>query len=167
MLTVEEYARIRRANRDGMSIREIARRFHHSRKKIREVLRSPEPQPYTRRKPAPAPKLGPFHRIIDEILKEDESAPPKQRHLASERPSAPFEGRAGRGGDGGRAGGLASGEEPERVAGALPSAAAGGAGALLAVGSVASLLDAVVADRFGMRLSPHVREERVVVGRAG
>lgn len=84
MLTVEEYARIRRAHRDGMSIHEIARRYHHSRKKIRQVLQNAEPQPYTRRKPAPAPILGPFHGIIDEILKADETAPPKQRHRATE-----------------------------------------------------------------------------------
>src|SRR3989304_2459017 len=39
MVTVDHYARIRRAYRDGMSICEIARRFHHSRRKVREVLR--------------------------------------------------------------------------------------------------------------------------------
>lgn len=84
MLTVENYARIRRAHRDGMSIRAIAKRFHHSRRKIREVLQSPEPEPYSRSQPAAAPKLGPFHPLIDEILKADESAPPKQRHTAAQ-----------------------------------------------------------------------------------
>lgn len=34
MLTVEKYGQIRRAHRDGMSIREIAREFHHSRYKV-------------------------------------------------------------------------------------------------------------------------------------
>jgi DNA invertase Pin-like site-specific DNA recombinase len=48
MLKVEDYARIRRAFRDGMSIRAIARTFHHTRRKIREVLQNPEPKPYTR-----------------------------------------------------------------------------------------------------------------------
>lgn len=43
MLTVDKYARIRRAYRDGMPIREIARRFHHSRRKVREALGQPEP----------------------------------------------------------------------------------------------------------------------------
>jgi len=84
MLTVEEYATIRLAHRDGMSIREIARKYHHSRRKIREVLKSAEPQPYTRHRPLSAPKLGPFHGLIDEILQADESAPPKQRHLATQ-----------------------------------------------------------------------------------
>lgn len=83
MLTVEDYARIRRTHRDGMSIHEIARRYRHSRRTIRQALRSAEPEPYTRRKPAPAPKLGAFHGIIDEILKADEAAPPKQRHTAT------------------------------------------------------------------------------------
>ena len=31
MLTVDDYGKIRRVFRDGMSIREIARTFHHSR----------------------------------------------------------------------------------------------------------------------------------------
>lgn len=38
MLTVEDYGRIRRAHRDGLSIRAIARRLHHSRRKVREAL---------------------------------------------------------------------------------------------------------------------------------
>ena len=46
MLTVDEYTRIRQAHRDGMSIRAIGRTFHHSRRKVREVLMCPEPKPY-------------------------------------------------------------------------------------------------------------------------
>ncbi len=82
MLTVEEYAKIRLAHRDGMSIRALARQFHHSRRKIREVLKSPEPREYTRTKRPLAPKLGRFVPIIDEILQADEEAPKKQRHTA-------------------------------------------------------------------------------------
>src|SRR5690606_20772816 len=81
MLTVDDYGRIRRAHRDGMSIREIAQKFHHSRRKVREVLRGlGEPTP--RRRPATpsAPKLGPFHELILQMLQADETAPPKQRH---------------------------------------------------------------------------------------
>ncbi len=84
MLTVDDYGRIRRAHRNGMSIRAIARTLHHSRRKIREVLACPEPRPYTRTKDPPAPKLGPLHPIIDEVLKADEKAPPKQRHTAAQ-----------------------------------------------------------------------------------
>lgn len=83
MLTVDEYGRIRRAHRDGMSIREIARRFQHSRRKVREVLEEAEPRPYTRTAAAPAPRLGAFQGIIEEILKADAEAPRKQRHTAA------------------------------------------------------------------------------------
>src|SRR5260370_34572052 len=83
MLTVDEYARIRRAHRDGMSIRAIARTFHHTRRKIREVLLNPEPKPYTPTKEPLAPKLGPFLPLIDEILAAEEDAPPNQRHTAA------------------------------------------------------------------------------------
>src|SRR6266702_2130347 len=82
MLTVDNYAKIRLAHRDGMSIHEIARTFHHSRYKVRQILAQPEPGPYTRTRPPPAPVLGPFHAIIDAILAADEQAPPKQRHTA-------------------------------------------------------------------------------------
>lgn len=82
MLTVEDYGVIRRAHRDNMSIRAIARQFHHSRRNVREALASPEPQAYTRTQEADAPKLGPFKLTIDQILAADESAPRKQRHTA-------------------------------------------------------------------------------------
>jgi transposase len=83
MLKVDDYARIRRAHRDGMTIRSIARQYHHSRRKIREALANPEPGRYTRCKACQAPKLGRFKPIIDEILKTDETAPRKQRHTAA------------------------------------------------------------------------------------
>lgn len=82
MLTVDDYGKIRRAHRDGMSIREIARAFGHSRRKVRQVLAEAQPKPYTRSKPPPAPVLGPFHADIDAILAADEEAPRKQRHTA-------------------------------------------------------------------------------------
>jgi transposase len=82
MLTVDHYAKIRLAHRDGMGIREIARTFHHSRRKVREVLAQPQPTDYTRTKPPPAPVLGSFHQTIDALLAADEDAPPKQRHTA-------------------------------------------------------------------------------------
>ena len=84
MLTVEDYARIRRAYRDGLSVRAIARKFHHSRRKVRDALRDAEPRRYTRQKVPAAPKLAPAKPIIDQILKDDESAPRKQRHTAAQ-----------------------------------------------------------------------------------
>ncbi len=82
MLTVEDYGRIRRAYRDGMSIRETARRLHHSRRKVRQALAEPQPRPYTRTKSTYCPVLGSFKPIIDLILKDDDKAPRKQRHTA-------------------------------------------------------------------------------------
>src|SRR5271170_5276710 len=82
MLTVDDYGKIRMAHRDGMPIRAIARTFGHSRRKVREILGSPQPKPYTRGKARPAPVLGLFHAVIDAVLAEDEQAPPKQRHTA-------------------------------------------------------------------------------------
>ena len=84
MLTVEDYARIRRASRDEMSVRAVARTFRHSRRKVREALREPEPRPYTRTKEPPAPKLDAFKARIDEVLTADEQAPKRQRHTASQ-----------------------------------------------------------------------------------
>jgi len=46
MLTVDKHIRIRVAHRDGMSIRQIARRYRHSRRKVRQVLEEAEPHPY-------------------------------------------------------------------------------------------------------------------------
>jgi transposase len=81
MLTVDEYGRIRRAHRDGMSIREMRRRFGYSRNTIRKALRGEgEPAAYRKRRRQVTPKLGPLHEVIRQILREDESAPPKQRH---------------------------------------------------------------------------------------
>jgi transposase len=82
VLTVDDYGAIRRARRDGLSLRAIARRFHHSRRKIRQVLAQAEPHPYTRTQEPPAPVLGPFWALVDQILADDEHAPPKQRHTA-------------------------------------------------------------------------------------
>ncbi len=45
MLTVDDYGAIRRAFRDGMTIKRIAREFRHSRNTIRKILRDSEPNP--------------------------------------------------------------------------------------------------------------------------
>ena len=84
MVTVDDYGAIRRALRDGMSIRQIARQFGHSRRTVRHALAhaDPHPEPLTRNRSAP--KLGPFQAVIDQILVDDETAPPKQRHTAAQ-----------------------------------------------------------------------------------
>ena len=84
MLTVDDYGAIRRARRDGKSIRQIACEFDHSRNTVRKVLKQsgPDPLPATRNRPAPL--LNPVRPIIDQILRDDEDAPPKQRHTAAQ-----------------------------------------------------------------------------------
>ena len=81
MLKVEEYARIRLAHRDGMSIRALARKFGHSRHTIRKVLNESAPRPYTLREPREKRKFTQeFQDFVDQILESDRTAPKKQRH---------------------------------------------------------------------------------------
>ena len=84
MVTVDDYGAIRRARRDGLTIRQIARQFGHSRNTVRHALvhADPHPEPLTRNRAAP--RLGPFQAVIDQILRDDETAPPKQRHTAAQ-----------------------------------------------------------------------------------
>src|SRR5260370_41225718 len=83
MVKVDEYARIRRAHYvDGLSIKALARQFHHSRRKIRDILGTAEPKRYIRLNGPPS-ILEPFKLIIDQLLTDDDQAPRKQRHTAS------------------------------------------------------------------------------------
>jgi transposase len=83
VLTVDDYGAIRRARRDGLSIRQISRQFGHTRKTIRHVLGHAEP-PVTAIRDREAPLLGPVEPIIDRILADDRDAPVKQRHTAAQ-----------------------------------------------------------------------------------
>ncbi len=82
MLTVDDYGAIRRARRDGKSIHQIAREFNHSRNTIRKILNDPQPGPSPVTRPRFPPVLGPVLPIIDQIIRDDQEAPPKQRHTA-------------------------------------------------------------------------------------
>ena len=84
MLTVDDYGAIRRARRDGKSIRKIAGESRHSRNTIRKILKQAEPNPLPSTRDRFAPLLGPVRPIIDQILIDDETAPPKQRHTAAQ-----------------------------------------------------------------------------------
>ena len=84
MLTVDDYGAIRRARRDGKSIRQIAGEFGHSRNTIRKILKQAEPNPLPSTRDRFAPLLGPVQAVIDQILIDDETAPPKQRHTAAQ-----------------------------------------------------------------------------------
>jgi transposase len=84
VLTVDDYGAIRRARRDGMSIRRIASQFRHSRNTIRKILKLPHPDPLPPARQRSAPVLGPVQAAVDQILRDDEDAPPKQRHTAAQ-----------------------------------------------------------------------------------
>ena len=81
MVAVDAYGRVRIAHRDGMGINELARTFHHSKRKVQEILGQAEARPYERQQALSI--LDPYKPIIDAILKADEEAPRKQRHTAS------------------------------------------------------------------------------------
>jgi transposase len=84
VLTVDDYGAIRRARRDGKSIRQIACEFRHSRNTIRKILRYVEPNPRPTTRDRFAPLLGPVAAVIDQVLIDDQTAPPKQRHTAAQ-----------------------------------------------------------------------------------
>jgi transposase len=84
VLTVDDYGAIRRARRDGKPIRQLASEFQHSRNTIRKILKQAEPNPLPATRDRFAPRLGPVQAIIDQILIDDEAAPPKQRHTAAQ-----------------------------------------------------------------------------------
>lgn len=85
MLDMDDYLQIRLLHRDGVSARQIARRLGHGRDTVKKALFSGAPLGYTRSRPAACPKLtAAYQATIDQILKEDESAPKKQRHTASQ-----------------------------------------------------------------------------------
>ena len=84
MRTVDDFAEIRRLHRIGLSGRKIARQLGVGRDTVRHALANPEPVPYTLAQPRPAPTFGPFRSVVDEILVTDRTAPPNQRHTASQ-----------------------------------------------------------------------------------
>ena len=82
MTKVAEIERIRWAHFRGVSLRELARTFHHSRKTIRRALQDPGPWSYRRQRPLQEPVMGPVAAIVKRWLEEDLSRPRKQRHTA-------------------------------------------------------------------------------------
>ncbi len=56
----------------------------HSRNTIRKILKQAEPTPLPSTRDRFAPLLGAVEEVIDQVLIDDESAPPKQRHTAAQ-----------------------------------------------------------------------------------
>ena len=67
---------------EGKSLRAIARETGFHRDTIKRMVSEGGPAEYRRRDEPERPVLGPFIPVIDEILKQDRQAPPKQRHTA-------------------------------------------------------------------------------------
>ena len=83
MTRMEQFEQIRRDHaREELSIRELAKRHGVHRRAVRQALESAIPPPKRAPEVRPAPKLGPYRAVIDEILKADREAPRKQRHTA-------------------------------------------------------------------------------------
>jgi hypothetical protein len=76
------FAVIRRDARvEGLSIRELAERYHVHRRTVRQALASAIPPP--RKTPTRlSPRLAPFKTMIDDMLRSGLDAPKKQRHTA-------------------------------------------------------------------------------------
>jgi transposase len=68
--------------RDGWSIRKASRELRVSRQTVRKALESSGPFRYRRREPPRCPAIDPYRGVIRAWLKEDETAPRKQRHTA-------------------------------------------------------------------------------------
>lgn len=81
MYRVNRFELVRRAVLvDGMSRREAARQFGIHRRTVSKMLEYALPPGYRSKEPRKKPKIGLFLTKIEEILKQDESAPRKQRH---------------------------------------------------------------------------------------
>jgi len=87
MLTVEDYEKVRKAVLvQGLSQREVARKFRHGRETIKKALAHPEPPGYRRKSAATSPLLDPVKSIIDAWLEDERErgVPRKQRSNAKE-----------------------------------------------------------------------------------
>ena len=61
-------------------MRQIEREYHHSRHTIKKALESGESERYTLKQARPAPVLGSYKSQIEDLLRENEDLPPKQRY---------------------------------------------------------------------------------------
>jgi transposase len=83
MKGVELYGQVRRAVYvEGLSRREVARRFGIDPRTVAKMLAFSVPPGYRRSRPPARPKLDAFSGVIDRILEEDKSRPAKQQHTA-------------------------------------------------------------------------------------
>jgi transposase len=83
MYRVSTYRRVRiDYERNGLSRRELSRKYGYHRKTINKMLEFSLPPGYQRKNPPHKPKLTAFIGIIDALLESDNDKPRKQRHTA-------------------------------------------------------------------------------------
>ncbi|MFF6787241.1 IS21 family transposase [Streptomyces sp. NPDC012510] len=75
------YAAIRRDHRAGMSMRALQRKYGVTWQTVRKALDLVWPEPRKKLPPRPT-RLDPYKPLIDEMLRRDLDAPPKQRHTS-------------------------------------------------------------------------------------
>ena len=81
---MEFYAEVRRCVYvEGLSERAAARRVGLARETVRKRLRYRLPPGYRRTQPIRCPKVDGFMGILDQILRDDQHRPKKQRHTAT------------------------------------------------------------------------------------
>jgi len=89
MLTVDNFGKTPLTHRDDMSIREIARTFSQTRRKVCEILVNPQLKPYTRARSKAAPVLRSLlHSAIDAVLADDDTHHPSSAHRHATLPEA-------------------------------------------------------------------------------
>jgi transposase len=80
---MELWSQIRRRVLGGaLSLRQACQEYHLNFRTVHKIVQQAEPPPYRQRQPRSRPVLGPFLSIIEQILRADQAAPPKQRHTA-------------------------------------------------------------------------------------
>jgi hypothetical protein len=80
-----QWAQIRRQVLTGVaSQRQVARKCGIARSTVRKMVQMSAPLGFQRRNQIRPPKLGPWSKLIDEILKDDSSKPAKERRSAKE-----------------------------------------------------------------------------------
>ncbi len=79
---MEEWSEIRIRHRGGVSKRALLRETGMHWTTLEKILAFSEPPGYRMEQARPKPKIGPYEKRIEEILKKDGEVPKKQRHTA-------------------------------------------------------------------------------------
>ena len=80
---MDTWSEIRRRVQSGeLSMRQACSEYGLNFRTVRKVVAHAEPPPYHSARPRAKPILGPFLSLIQQIIDDDQHAPPKQRHTA-------------------------------------------------------------------------------------